>query len=156
MTNRKLLVSLISGLLLFSVGVSTAKDWSKEQLEVWDTVLESYKDIDARDANWSDKWVFPDAMVWGPSYPMPRNRDSIKRWDRYQFARGKNHVTEYSPVAIVVHDSTAVAHYYSSSASEDADGKHEVTHGRCTDVLARDGKRWKFIAWHCGNEPSDD
>jgi len=152
----KIIVSLAFGLLAISATAANAQTWSKEQAGVWQVVLDSYKDIDAQDANWSGKWVFPDAMVWGNDYPMPRNRDNVKRWDTYNFAGMKNHVAEYSPAAIVVHGSTAVAHYYYSNANEDRKGKHETTHGRCTDVLAKDGGSWKFIAWHCGDEPSDD
>ncbi|MDH3587805.1 MAG: nuclear transport factor 2 family protein [Gammaproteobacteria bacterium] len=155
MTTKRTLLSVL-GLMAILTGPAAAQTWSKAQLEVWDTVLESYKDIDAQDANWSQKWVFSDAMVWGPTFPMPRGRDSVKRWDAYQFPNSKNHVSEYSPAAIVVHDSTAVAHYYYSNASEDKDGERATTHGRCTDVLAKDGKKWRFIAWHCGDEPSDD
>lgn len=153
---KKLLITCLAGVLLVSAGAVSAKDWSKAQLEVWNVVLESYKDIDAQDADWSSKWVFPDAMVWSMDYPMPRNRESIKRWDMYNFSGGKPHLSEYSPVAIVVHGDTAVAHYYSSSANEDREGKHETSHSRCTDVLAKDGKSWKFIAWHCSSEPSGD
>lgn len=150
------MVVLLLGSLAVSMGAANAQTWSQAQAEVWQVILASYEDIDARDVNWTDKWVLPDAVVWGPAYPMPRSRDSVKRWDAYQLAAGKNHVSEYSPAAIVVHGSTAVAHYYYSNATENREGKHETTHGRCTDVLAKDGDSWKFIAWHCGDEPDDD
>ena len=156
MTMKKVIIYLAVCLLTISANMASAQTWSKEQTQVWQVVLDSYKDIDARDANWSEKWVFADAVVWGNDYPMPRSRDSVKRWDTYNFEGGKNHVAEYSPAAIVVHGSTAVAHYYYTNASEDREGKHETTHGRCTDVLAKDGRSWKFIAWHCGDEPGDD
>jgi ketosteroid isomerase-like protein len=146
-------VLLIVGMF---TGPASAQTWSKAQTEIWDAVLESYKDIDARNADWSDRWVLADAKVWGPDYPMPRGRDSVKRWDAYQFPNSKIHVSEYSPAAIVVHESTAVAHYYYSNATEDKDGKRETTHGRCTDVLAKDDGKWKFIAWHCGDDSDND
>jgi len=155
MPKKILTVAFVAVLMATAFNTASARDWSKAQLQVWNVILDSYKDIDAQDADWSSKWVFEDAMVWGTSYPMPRNRDSIKRWDTYNFSGGKPHLSEYTPVAIVVHGDTAVAHYYSSSASEDREGKHETTHGRCTDILAKDGKSWKFIAWHCYDEPSD-
>ena len=156
MKTKQAIASLMFGMLAILAGSANAQSWSKEQAEVWQVVLDSYKDIDAQDASWSERWVFPDAMVWGPDYPMPRSRDSVRRWDAYNFAGSKNHVAEYAPAAIVVHGSTAVAHYYYTNASEDREGKHETTHGRCTDVLAKDGQNWKFIAWHCGDEPNDD
>lgn len=144
------------GMLVVTGGAANAQTWSKAQTEVWEVILESYKAIDAQDVSWSDTWVFPDAKVWGPGHPVPRGRDGVKRWDTYNFSSGKNHVAEYSPVAIVVHDSTAVAHYYYTNASENREGKHVTTTGRCSDVLAKDGKSWKFIAWHCGDDPDDD
>lgn len=156
MTISKAFVFFVGGLLALSASAANAQTWSKDQTEVWQVVLDSYKDINAQDPNWSEKWVFADASVWSGWYPMPRSRDSVQRWDAYSFKGGKTHVAEYTPAAIVVHGSTAVAHYYYSNASEDREGKHETTHGRCTDVLARDGKSWKFIAWHCNDEPSDD
>lgn len=156
MTTKKILLTIALGLLAISAGPAGAQTWTKAQTEVWDVVLKSYADIDAGKADWSDKWVLAKAMVWGPSYPMPRSRESVKRWDAYQFPNGTTHVSEYSPAAIVVHESTAVAHYYYSNATEDKEGKRETTHGRCTDILAKDGKNWRFIAWHCGDEPDND
>ncbi len=156
MTAKRVLVSLSLAMLAMTAITANAQTWSKEQTEVWQVVLESYKDIEKQDANWSDKWVFEDAMVWGSDYPMPRSRNSIKRWDTYNFPGSRTHVAEYSPAAIVVHGSTAVAHYYYSNATEDRKGEHSTTHGRCTDILARDGKSWKFIAWNCGDEPDGD
>lgn len=135
---------------------ATAQSWSDDQSEVWGVVTDSYKDIEKQDANWSQKWVLADAMVWGSGYPMPRGRESIGRWDAYQMPNSRTHVSDYTPTAIVVHGSTAVAHYYYSTASEDKDGKHETVHGRCTDVLAKDKGSWKFIAWNCSDEPGDD
>ena len=143
------------GIFAMLAGPVSAQTWDKAQKEVWEVVLASYKDIDSKRADWSDKWVLADAMVWSGSYPMPRNRDSVKRWDTYQFPNSTTHVSEYMPAAIVVHGSTAVAHYYSSSATENKDGKRETTHGRCTDILSKDKGKWLFIAWHCTDEPSD-
>ena len=138
-------------ILLVSANAN-ANQLDKEQTEVWSVVLESYKDIDSKNANWSDKYVTEDAMVWGGSTPMPRNRDSVKRWDKFQFSIGETVVSEYSPAAIVVHNSTAVVHYYYSNGTKDAEGKQKITHGRCSDILVKDDKTWKFVAWHCNDE----
>ncbi|PKG80785.1 hypothetical protein CXF85_22005 [Colwellia sp. 75C3] len=149
--NFKLLIALILTATAFSV---TAASWDKKQTEVWDVVVASYKDIEKRDNNWTDKWVTKDAMVWGSSTPMPRNRSSVKRWEKFQFQDGSvNNVAEYSPAAIVVHGNTAVAHYYYSNGSTSKEGKQRVTHGRCSDILVRVNKSWKFVAWHCSDEP---
>ena len=100
----------VSVLLLLVSAVSQAQEWNEAQTEVWTAVLGSYVDIDNNDANWTDKWVTDDAVVWGSGFPMPRTRDSIKRWNGYQFPQSETMMSEYSPAAIVVHDNTAVAH----------------------------------------------
>lgn len=138
-------------ILLVSVNAN-ANQLNKEQTEVWSVVLESYKEIDNKNVNWTDKYVTEDAMVWGGGTPMPRSRESVKRWDKFQFAAGETVVSEYSHAAIVVHNSTAIAHYYFSNGTKDAAGKQKVTHGRCSDILVKDDKVWKFVAWHCTDE----
>ncbi|KAA3651593.1 MAG: nuclear transport factor 2 family protein, partial [Proteobacteria bacterium] len=127
-----------------------------DQSEVWQMILASYVDIDNKDVNWSEKWSTKDALVWGNAYPMPRNIASVKRWDAYQFPLSENMVSEYSPVGIVVHGSTAVAHYYYSNGDKNKEGKHKTTHGRCTDIVVKEGQQWKFVSWHCADAPDNN
>ena len=142
---------IIAALLLFS-RLSLAQQWNAAQTEVWNVVLASYADIENQDVNWSTKWVTEDAKVWGSGYPMPRSRDDVKRWDSYQLPQSKTMMSNYAPAAIVVHDSTAVAHYYYSTGDKNKEGKHKTTHGRCSDILVKEGDSWKFVAWHCSDE----
>ena len=147
----KLILVLIVTITAFNGNANT---WDKKQTEVWNFILSSYKDIEKRDNTWTDKWVTSDAMVWGSSTPMPRSRSAVKRWEKFQLKNGStNNVSEYSPTAIVVHGDTAVAHYYYSNGTTSKEGKQSVTHGRCSDILVRDDKSWKFVAWHCADEP---
>ena len=154
--NMNKLIKFISVVLVLISANSQAQEWNKKQTEIWNVVMASYADIDKQDINWSDKWVTADAVVWGNSNPMPRTRDSVKRWDAYRFPQSKTMISEYSPTGIVVHDSTAVAHYYYSNGAKDKEGKHKTTHGRCTDILVNDKSGWKFVSWHCADEPSKD
>jgi len=100
---------------------STAQSWDTSQKEVWQAVLGSYQDIEKEDAGWTDKWVMPNAAVWG-DYPMPRTRETVSRWDEFNFERSDTLVSEYSPAAIVVHEDMAVAHYYYSTGDKNAEG----------------------------------
>jgi ketosteroid isomerase-like protein len=63
---------------------------------------------------------------------------------------------ELYPLAIVVHDDVAVAHYLYSSAFEDKEGKIKMNTGRYSDVLVRTDNGWQFISWHGGNDKDDD
>ncbi|WP_448212963.1 YybH family protein [Colwellia sp. MEBiC06753] len=134
---------------------ASAANWDAKQKEVWDVITSSYEAIEKKDITWTDKWVTSDAVVWGNSTPLPRTRKSIKSWEKVMNDDGsKNLISDYSPAAIVVHNDTAVAHYYYSNATENKEGKRKVEHGRCTDILVKDGKSWKFLSWHCASEPS--
>ncbi len=143
--------------LLVGASLPASAELSEEEQEAWNVILESWEAIVAKDVDWTDKYVLEDALVWGSDYPMPRSRDSIKKWDRFGFEMSTTLTSDYSLGGIVVHaGTTAVAHYYYSLGQENQEGKKEVVHGRCTDILAWDGDTWRFIAWNCGDEPKDD
>ncbi len=152
----KKLIQFTAITMLLMAGAGQAQTWSDEQSEVWTAILGSYADIEKKDLNWTDKWVTDDAVVWGNSYPMPRTRDAVKRWDSYQFPLSDTMMSEYSPAGIVVHGNTAVAHYYYTTGDKNTEGKFKTSHGRCSDIMVKGDDGWKFVAWNCGDEPSDD
>ena len=157
MNARRLWVICVAALCIAGLNatVASAQSWDKSQQEVWKAVVDSYKDIEKEDLGWTDKWVMPNASVWG-SYPMPRTRGTVKRWDSFNFGRSQTLVSEYSPASIVVHENMAVAHYYYSTGEKGEEGKTKVTHGKCTDILVRDKGSWRFIAWNCADQPEND
>jgi ketosteroid isomerase-like protein len=150
-----MICAAVLSVALLTGTAADAQSWDASQKEVWTTILDSYKDIENEDLAWTDKWVTPDAKVWG-SYPMPRSREAVKNWDGFNFGRSETLASEYSPAAIVVHGDMAVAHYYYSTGDKDEEGKTSVTHGKCTDILVRAEGSWRFIAWNCADMPEDD
>ncbi len=157
MFKRRLLAAVIPFVILATAPApAEGQMWSEEQTQVWTLIVDSWNAIVAKDVAWSDKWVHPNAVVWGGQYPMPRKRASVKKWDGYDFQSSTTLTHEESPAGIVVQGNTAVAHYYYTLGNESMSGERQVVQGRCTDVLIREGGRWQFIAWHCGDTPSDD
>jgi len=156
MPKRAFLFAFIVGFIALLPRQAEAQMWSSDQQEVWGVILESWEAITARDASWSDRYVHPNAAVWSMDYPMPRTRDDVKRWDGFNFPSETILTDEYNLAALVVEGSTAVAHYYYSTGTQDAEGDRETTHGRCTDILIRSEGTWKFIAWNCTDEEKDD
>lgn len=154
MLKRSLLSAVVPLAILAAPVPALGQSWSQAQQEVWTVVVESWDAIVAKDLAWTDKWVHPNAVVWGDDDPMPRTRASVKKWDGYEFQNSTTLTHEQSPAGIVVQGSTAVAHYYYSLGTETASGERRAVHGRCTDVLIRESGRWQFIAWRCGDSPS--
>ncbi len=142
-------------LLLFTLPLF-GQTWSPEQREVLAVVEESWEADLAEDATWVDRLTHPNLLSWGRDYPMPRGRDQTKRWSMYDDENSNALLHQLAPVGIAMHGDAAVVHYYVSVASEDREGKRETIHSRCTDVLVRDGSAWKYLAWNCSNESSDD
>jgi hypothetical protein len=134
------------------VGVA-AQEWSAEQTEVWSTIVAQWDASKARDHSWPERFLHASFLGWPDEFPMPRDKAGVQAWEKYSSEGTTVHVQELSPVGIVVVGSTAVAHYYYSTAAEDRDGKRETTHGRYTDVLVKQDGKWLFIAWRGGDDP---
>ncbi len=152
-----LISRLIIAAFIFSFPAHVAaQSWSNEQQDVWAVVTESWQDIIAKDVEWTEQWVHPNAMGWIIENPTPRGRDAMQVWDRYEFEGSTTQVSNFAPLAIVIEGNTAIAHYYYSLGTVDTAGERETVHGRCTDVLVSDGENWQFLGWNCGDMEADD
>jgi len=150
MRKAALLVSLIALVLPVT---AAAQDWSAEQTEVWDTILAQWEASKAKDLTWPERVLHPSFVGWTDENPMPNKKASVDEWTRYSSENSQVLMQELYPAGIVVVGSTAVAHYYYSTAAEDRDGKRKTTHGRYTDVLINQDGNWIFIAWRGGEDP---
>jgi hypothetical protein len=132
---------------------AVAQDWGAEQMEVWNTIVAQWQASKAKDHTWPEQFLHPSFLGWPDEFPMPRDKNGVEMWEKYGSENSTVHAQELSPVGIVVVGSTAVAHYYYSTAAEDREGKRETTHGRYTDVLVKQDGKWLFIAWRGGDDP---
>ncbi len=145
---------VVAGISVCSGAV--AQDETDDHADVW-AVVEAQWDSEANaDRRWIDRLLTDDFSGWNNDTPVPRSRASIKMWDRFTDEQAQMAAHELYPYLIVVHGDTAVAHYFYSAAYEDNDGEVETSHGRYTDVLVRTEDGWKFLAWHGGDDDSDD
>ena len=146
---------LISLLITQSSRVS-AQEWSNAQLEVWSVIQAQWEAAKVKDATWPDRMLHDGFLGWGSDVPAPRTKASTKTWTRYEDENATTLMYELYPLGIVVEGNTAVAHYLYSVAAEDREGERETEHGRYTDILVRDGRTWRFIAWHGGASDDDE
>lgn len=143
---------LLSGLLLLGFSSVMAAESENDSADVWSVIEEEWEAAKKGDKKWPDRLLTDDFVGWGKSSPAPRDKASIKMWNRFDEKLGKVVAHELYPLSIVVHDDMAVAHYSYSSAFEDKDGDVEMSNGRYTDVLVRTDEGWRFIAWHGGDD----
>jgi ketosteroid isomerase-like protein len=140
-------------LLCCFAGAAVAETWNAEQQEVWTLEQQQWKMAAAKDLSWIDSMVHPNLSYWETGQPMPQNRDSLARWNRYQTTIGTTLEQELLPISIAVTGNVAVVTYYYSVARENYKKEREMVTGHYMDVLVKDKGSWKFIAWAGGEDP---
>ena len=113
--------------------------------EVWAAEMQG-------DGKWVDEMLADDFMGWNNDWPAPRNKDSVRRWQRFSEQMGRMVNYEIHPLSVTVHGDVAVAHYLYTSANKSKVGDIEVVNGRYTDILVRTEDGWKFLAWNGGDD----
>ncbi len=152
MKTRDLLKPVLTGIVLLGFTSAFAQSTANDSADVWSVIEEVWNVDEKGDKKWPDRFLADDFAGWGKSSPAPRDKSSVKMWDRFGDRLGKPVAHELYPLSIVVRDDIAVAHYLYSSAFEAKDGEIEMNTGRYTDVLVRTDDGWKFISWHGGDD----
>jgi hypothetical protein len=153
----KKLLAIAAITLGFAVygGAASAQSWSAEQQEVWKVEEQQWKMAAAKDLSWMDSMVHPSMRYWETGDPMPRGRDSLKRWGRYSSENSTVLEQEIFPISATITGNLAVVQYHYMIASEDHKKERRTVTGHYTDVLVKENGRWLFIAWAGGDHPTD-
>ena len=149
----RVLSVVVGSVLLLPVTVQ-AQRWSQEQQEVWEFIIQSWEADTGEDITWVDRMVHQEFRGWDASLPMPRDRDTQRRWSRYGDESSNTLIYSVFPLSIVVQGNTAVALYYGSIVNEDLEGDRETTHFKEVDVLIREDGEWKFLSWMGADLPN--
>ncbi|MFQ6005857.1 MAG: YybH family protein [Woeseia sp.] len=170
MTFRQALSITLLGTIVFAFGTVLAQEAAEEPaadvaavleetddyVAVWSVIEEQWEAAQRGDRRWVERLLSADFIGWPKNSPAPRDKASTRLWNDFSTKQSKGLAHELYPLSTVIHGDMAVAHYLYTNASESSDGETEVTNGRYTDVLVRDDGGWKFIAWHGGDDDSDD
>ena len=134
-------------LLLYSFsGPASAQTWSADQQEIWKIEQAMWAMDSAHDLKWIDTYVHLDSTSWGIDKPVPRNRASIARWDKYDYDNYKVLEYELFPLSITVVGDVAVVHYRYQTATENYKKERETVTGRYSDVLVKSAGRWLLLS----------
>ena len=133
-------------------GAVLAQDDAEDSASVWSIVEQQWDAVVRNDRKWTDRFLSDDFSGWPNNSPAPRNKASTEMWDRFNDSQGDVVAHELYPLAIIIHEDVAVAHYLYTSAFKDRDGDVEVNNGRFSDILVRTADGWKFLSWHGGDD----
>jgi hypothetical protein len=155
---KSLTISIFLGLCiaLISSDQLFGQEWSKEQLGVMNVINAQWKAAMEKDSTWPDKFLHENFLGWSHESPMPRDKASIQKWDRYESENTTTLLFELYPVGIAIQGNTAVAHYFYSHASESKKEGRKTVKGQFTDILVKVDGTWRFLAWSGGENSSDD
>jgi len=136
--------------------VAPGPDATDDYIAVWSVIEEQWDASQRGDRRWVEQLLSGDFSGWRKDAPAPRDKASTRRWTEFERKQSKGLEHEIYPLDTVIHGDVAVAHYLYTNAVENKNGETEVSNGRFTDVLVRSDGQWKFIAWHGGDDHSDD
>lgn len=147
-----LLKVIVTSTFLLGFNCAIAQEAEDDEADVWSTIEEEWNAAEKSNRKWPKRLMHDDLSAWDKTSPVPRDKDSMEMWHRFNQRTGKLVAHELYALSIVVHDDVAVAHYLYSTAFETKDGDFERDNGRYTDVLVRTDDGWKFLAWHGGDD----
>lgn len=148
--------SIFSTCLLVSfvlAGAANAQSWNADQQALWKLEQQQWKMSMEKDSSWIESMVHPNLRYWETGAPMPRDRASLAHWDKYQSANSTTLEQELFPISATITGDVAVVQYDYMVSRENFKKERESVTGHYTDVLIKDGKNWKFIAWAGGDDP---
>lgn len=150
------LVSTFAFVALVTVaGTASAQTWSPEQQEIWKFEEQQWQMARDKDLSWIDKMVHPNISFWDSGRPVPQNKASLARWNRYDNTNSTVLEQEIFPISVTITGNIAVVQYRYMVARENYKKERETATGRYMDVLVKEGGRWLFIAWAGGDDPKN-
>ena len=154
MINRSVVTVAVSLALCAFAGATFAADtMSADQQDLWKLEQQQWKMSAAKDSSWIDSMVHPNLKFWDRTSPMPRDKASLKLWNRLEQADSTVLAQEIFPISATITGNVAVLQYNYMVARENYRKEHETVTGHYTDVLIKQGNDWKFIAWAGGDDP---
>ena len=143
---RKFLI-ILSFIMIGVPNLSFAGDWSKEQKEVWNTITKWWDNFAANDIKGQRALLHDNMYSWRMDGPAPQNKEETLLWINENMKDNNDPIQTVTPMKVVVHGSTGVAHYVVQRARTDRNGKRVSETHRWTDIVIKDGGKWRFIAW---------
>jgi hypothetical protein len=150
---RRLACVLAAGCIVAVAGSAAAQTWTAEQQEIWKFEQQQWQMEKSKDASWIETMVHPNLHYWAAGSPVPQDKASLARWNRYSSAEATVLEQELYPLAATITGNVAVVQYRYQIARENYKKERETVWGHYTDVLIKQDGKWLFIAWEGGDDP---
>ena len=153
MSHRLACAALALGGVLTLASSASAQTWTAEQQEIWKFEQKQWQMEKDKDASWIETMVHPNLRYWGLGAPVPQDKASLARWNRYTSASSSVLEQELYPIAATITGDVAVVQYRYQIARENDKKERETVWGHYTDILIQETGKWLFIPWEGGDDP---
>jgi len=144
------LIGLLGALPALAQEEPPARPAVSDDSAVWSVIERAWRAEREGNAKWVEELLSADFVGWSLDAPAPRDKSSTRLWTGFSARHSDLLEYELSPLSIIVHGDTAVAHYLFTSALQRKGETMKTVNGRYTDVLVRTADGWRFLTWHGG------
>ena len=148
---RRLPLWVLAAVLLATLpSAVSAGDWSAEQKEVWGAIEACDQAYAAKNSDVFLDCIHDDFSGWLYTEPVPRGKSTFENIGMHFFKTRDVVASELRPIDIEVYDNVAVIHYFFVNVTKDPKGEESYEQGRWTDIMLKEGGKWRWIADHGG------
>jgi len=138
----------ISLIILFTTSYIYGQ-WSKKQLEVWETVIDYSKASSDRDLEKYRKYWHHDFIGWHQGWENPTNYQERVEGLKNYFSATESVMYELEPLNIKVLGEVAIVQYKNRMVVRTKkSGEEEYSISKWTDILVREKGKWRLISDH--------
>ena len=138
-----------AGGALFISQLANAQEWSAAQREVWSFIQTCNEHYVAKDEAAILDCFHEDFSGWLYGDTVPRNKSSIAKFLATDL-EGETLAYDLRPISIRVFGDFAIAHYSLTQALRMPDGELVREEMIWTDIMLKQGNRWRWVADHGG------
>lgn len=141
-------IFITSLIILFTTSYNYGQ-WSKKQLEVWETVKEYSKAESDRDLEKYLKYWHHDFIGWHQGWENPTNYQERVEGLKIYFSATESVMYELEPLNIKVLGEVAIVQYKNRMVVQTKkSGEEEYSISKWTDILVREKGEWSLISDH--------
>ncbi len=152
-------ISAAAVIILFTALTVDAQEWTKEQMDVWKVVQDSWKGWKSGDVNAVGAALHEKYQGWSDQSPIPIGKQSMMEW--YSSMKDMVSVNYYSiePARITVLKTAAVVDYFcfmNISWGMGDEKKSEEIKGKIVEFYVKEGEKWLLLGDMMVHEDEDD
>ena len=127
---------------------SLSENWSKEQTDVWQNVLDHWDRLIEGNIEEFLKYIHPKFVGFGHESPLPVDRGWLEHWVGFWGKNMKFLIHALKPIHIVIHDDIAIVQYCIFVIAKGEAEKGNRTTRRYTMTWKKQKDRWIVIGSH--------